>query len=90
MVETALNQLHMCARIMHVRRIPKVSIIMAVTTKLVTEKAKKWQDFGQNRAVMAGSWHGRYLFINVYGTLSFVPSSVAPGHLGRPVSPTLS
>ena len=21
----------------------------------------------ENRAIMAGSWHGRYLFINVYG-----------------------
>ena len=27
---------------MHVQRIPKVSIFMAVTTKIVTEKAKKW------------------------------------------------
>ena len=27
---------------MHVRRIPKVSISMALTTKIVTEKAKKW------------------------------------------------
>ena len=71
-VKTASNQLRICLRIMHVRRIPKVSIYMAVTTKLVTEKAKKcqkWQDFGQNRAIIAGSWHGRYLFINIYGSV---------------------
>ena len=30
-------------RIMHVWRIPKVSIFMAVTTKIVPEKAQKWQ-----------------------------------------------
>ena len=48
---------------MHVQRIPKVSIFMALTTKIVTEKAKKWQDFGQNRA-----GHGTGgIFINVYG-----------------------
>ena len=52
---------------MHVRPVPKVSIFMAVTTKKVTEKAQKWQDFGQKRAEMAGSWHGIYFFINVYG-----------------------
>ena len=27
---------------MHVRPVPKVSIFMALTTKIVTEKAKKW------------------------------------------------
>ena len=36
------NQLGICPRIEHVRRIPKVSIFMAMTTKIVTEKAKKW------------------------------------------------
>ena len=81
MAKTASNQLGICLRIMHVRRMPKVSIFMAMTTKIVPEKAQKWQDFGQNGAIMAGSWHGRDLFINVYGNLSFGPSSVAPGHL---------
>ena len=38
--KTASNQLCICLRIMHVRRIPKVSIFMAMTTKIVTEKAK--------------------------------------------------
>ena len=28
--------------IMHVQPVPKVSISMALTTKIVTEKAKKW------------------------------------------------
>ena len=40
MAKTASNQLGICLRIMHVRRIPKVSIFMAVTTKRVTEKVK--------------------------------------------------
>ena len=34
---------------MHVQPVPKVSIFMALTTKIVTEKAKngqKWHDFG--------------------------------------------
>ena len=65
--KTASDQLCICLRIMHVRRMPKVSIFMAVTTKKVTEKAQKWQDFGQNGAIMAGSGHGRDIFINVYG-----------------------
>ena len=39
MSKTASNQLRICLRIMHVPRIPKVSIFMAVTTKKVTEKA---------------------------------------------------
>ena len=38
--------------------IPKVSIFVSLTTKKVTEKAQK--SFGQKRAKMAGSWHGRY------------------------------
>ena len=38
--------------------IPKVSIFISLTTKKVTEKAQK--NFGQKRAKMAGSWHGRY------------------------------
>ena len=42
MAKTASNQLGICLRIMHVQRMPKVSIFMAVTTKIVTEKAKKW------------------------------------------------
>ena len=42
MAKTASNQLGICLRIMHVRRIPKVSIFMAVTTKIVPEKAQKW------------------------------------------------
>ena len=42
MSKTAANQLRICLRIMYVPRIPKVSIFMAVTTKIVTEKAKKW------------------------------------------------
>ena len=67
MAETASNQLALCLRIMHVRRMPKVSIFMAVTTKIVPEKPQKWQDFGQNGAIMAGPWHGRHFFINVYG-----------------------
>ena len=33
----------------------------------VEEEMSAWQDFGQNRATMAGSWHGRYFFINIYG-----------------------
>ena len=39
---------------------------------------------------MAGSWHGRYFFINVYGLLTFVTSLVAPGFLGQPGCTTLS
>ena len=39
---------------------------------------------------MAGIWNGRDLFIDVYGKLSFGPSLVAPGHLGRPVCTNLS
>ena len=62
MAKTASNQLGICLRIMHVQRIPKVSISMAVTTKKVPEKAQKWQDIGQNGAIMAGPWHGRYFF----------------------------
>ena len=42
MGKTASNQLGICLRIMHVQRIPKVSIFMAVTTKIVLEKAQKW------------------------------------------------
>ena len=42
MAETASNQLGICLRIMHVQRMPKVSIFMAVTTKIVPEKAQKW------------------------------------------------
>ena len=42
MAKTASNQLGICLRIMHVRPVPKVSIFMALTTKIVTEKAKKW------------------------------------------------
>ena len=42
MAKTAWNQLGICLRIMHVRRMPKVSIFMAVTTKIVPEKAQKW------------------------------------------------
>ena len=38
--------------------IPKVGIFVPLTTKKVTEKAQK--SFGQKRAKMAGSWHGRY------------------------------
>ena len=43
MAETAFNQLHICLRIMHVRRIPKVIILMAIYgyAKKVTEKAQK-------------------------------------------------
>ena len=48
---------------MHVRRIPKVSIFMAVPTKIVIEKTKKWpkieEKIGQNLALIAGSLHGR-------------------------------
>ena len=36
-----------CLRIMHVQRIPKVSIFMAVTTKIVIEKAQKWPKLAQ-------------------------------------------
>ena len=42
MAKTASNQLGICLRIMHVQRMPKVSIFMAVTTKIVPEKAQKW------------------------------------------------
>ena len=42
MAKTASNQLGICLRIMHVRRIPKVSMYMAVTTKIVPKKAQKW------------------------------------------------
>ena len=42
MAKTASNQLGICLRIMHVQRIPKVSIFMAVTIKIVPEKAQKW------------------------------------------------
>ena len=42
MAKTASNQLGICLRIMHVRPVPKVSIFMAVTTKIVPEKAQKW------------------------------------------------
>ena len=38
--------------------IPKVSIFISLTTKKVTEKAKK--KLGQKRGKMANSWHGRY------------------------------
>ena len=43
----ASKQLHICLRIMHVRRIPKISIFMAVKTKIVTEKAKKWPEMAR-------------------------------------------
>ena len=42
MAKTASNQLGICLRIMHVQRIPKVSMYMAVTTKIVPKKAQKW------------------------------------------------
>ena len=42
MAKAASNQLGICLRIMHVRPVPKVSIFMAVTTKIVSEKAQKW------------------------------------------------
>ena len=36
--------------------------------RVILERQKngqKWQDFGQNRAIMAGSWHDRYFFLSV-------------------------
>ena len=47
MAKTASNQLGICIRTMHVRRMPKVSIIMAVTTKIVTQKWPKMSRFWQ-------------------------------------------
>ena len=93
MAKTASNQLGICLRIMHVRRMPKVSIFMAVTTKIVTEKAQKWPKMP--RFWSNSRYKGRFMaqevfFINVYGQLSFVPNLVALRHLGRPVSTTLS
>ena len=94
MAKTASNQLGICLRIMHVQRIPKVSIFMAVTTKIVPEKAQKWPKMARFWA----KWHynGRvrarevFFFFNIYRYLSYVPSLVAPGHLGQPVSTNLS
>ena len=42
MAKTASNQLGICLRIKYVRRIPEVTIFMAVTTKTVPKTAKKW------------------------------------------------
>ena len=42
MAETASSQLGISLRIMHVQQIPKISIFMAVTIKIVPEKAQKW------------------------------------------------
>ena len=53
---------------------------------LLVNKRSLFQDFGQYRAIMAGSWHGRYFLSMSTGNYSYVPSFVAPGHLGRPVS----
>ena len=83
MAKTASNQLGICLRIMHVQRIPKVSIFMAVTTKITTEKAKKWPK-------MARFWpklryNGRVMAREVYFC---VPSLVTPGDLERPMHPT--
>ena len=77
MAKTASNQHGICLKIMHVQRIPKVSIFMAVTTKIVPEKAQKWQDFGQNGAIMAGPWHGRHFF---YQCLWLTKFSAKFGH----------
>ena len=41
MAETTSNQLPICLRIRHVRRIPKGSIFMAVITTKVTKRLKK-------------------------------------------------
>ena len=64
MAETASNQLHTCLRIMNVRRIPKMSIFMNVTTKGVKKKRARFglktRSFG---AVLAQA----VFFINVYG-----------------------
>ena len=64
MAKTASNQPRICLRIIHVRRVyPKVSKFLAGTTKILTKKTQngwKWQYFGQNSAIMAGSWHERY------------------------------
>ena len=57
MARTASNQRGICPQNMHVRRIPKVSIIMEVTTKIVREKAK------QN----SKQWLYFFCFINLYG-----------------------
>ena len=93
MAKTASNQLGICLRIMHVQRSPKVSIFMAVTTKIVPEKAQKWPKMARfwpkwryNGRVMARE----VFFYQCLWVTKFVPSLVAPGHLGRPVSPTLS
>ena len=53
MAVTASNQLRICLRIMLVQRIPKVSMFMAVTTKIVTEKAKKMAKNGKVLAKIA-------------------------------------
>ena len=43
---------------MHVQRIPKVSIFMDMTTKIVTEKAKKMAKNGKILAKFALKWQG--------------------------------
>ena len=61
MAKTASNQLGICLRIMHVRRIPKVSIFIALTTRIVTEKAEKWPKMAKNGKIlakMALKWQG--------------------------------
>ena len=75
------------------RRMPKVSIFMAVTTKIVTEKAQKlpkmarfWPKSRYNGRVMA-----REVFLYHWlWAKSFAPSLVALGHLGRPMPKNLS
>ena len=57
MVKTASKQLRICLKIMHVRRMRKVSTFMAVTTKIVTEKAKNGQN-GKMLAKIVLKWQG--------------------------------
>ena len=85
MAKTASNQLGICLRIMHVRRMPKVSIFMAVTTKIVPEKAQKWPKMA--RFGPKSRYNGRVMAQEVYFH-QCVPSLVAPGDLERPMHPT--
>ena len=65
MAKTASKQLRISLRIIPLRRIPKVTIFMAVTTKKVKEA-----QIAENGKIVADNtpiWNGKYFAINVYG-----------------------
>ena len=88
MAETASNQLHTCLRIMNVRRIPKMSIFMNVTTKGVKEKAQKLP----KKEGKIWSWHRRFFYQYLWVTklcIKFDRSRI-PRTANAPIGLTLS